>query len=302
MHPLDSVLVTNSLFLDEVKMPFYLKSTHHNTPTNMIQPGGYKYFKLENCLIVGTSSSSDGYATYIEPADRDSATWAYPKVIINHVTVDSMQLGGISTYTTSNATITNCMVINMKDTSKYAYQVEVGRFANAQKSHIWNSIYNGPHFASYGGTAFAVYPDTTKIMFGTPSFTNAGARDYSLKAGSLGKSAGTDGKDVGYIAAGLATAIEKYSDQVPVSFQLSQNYPNPFNPTTTIQFTIAKAGIYSLQVFNVLGQRVASLLDKEVSPGVYRLQFDASKLTSGMYVYTLKGANVNISQKMMLLK
>jgi hypothetical protein len=147
-----------------------------------------------------------------------------------------------------------------------------------------------------------VYPDTAKIMFGTPSFTNAGARDYSLKAGSLGKGAGTDGKDVGYIPSGLATSVETYSDLVPETFQLSQNYPNPFNPTTTIQFSISKAGIYSLQVFNLLGQKVASLLDKEVSAGVYRVQFDASKLTSGMYIYTLRGANVNISQKMMLLK
>ena len=303
MHALDSLLVTNSLFFDNVKQIIYEKGIR-NTPSNPLQPGGAKYIKFENDLIVGTSSSSDGYATYIEPANRDSAKYTWPTVILNHVTVDSMALGGISTYTTPNAMITNCMVINMKDTSKYAYQVETGRFAGAPRSHVLNSIYNGPHFVSYGSSSSPgyAYPDTAKIMFGTPVFTNAGTRDYSLKAGSLGKGAGTDGRDVGYIPSGLATAVESFSDRVPESFQLSQNYPNPFNPTTTIQFSIAKTGIYSLQVFNVLGQKVASLLDKEVSPGMYRVQFDASKLTSGMYIYTLRGANVNISQKMMLLK
>jgi Secretion system C-terminal sorting domain len=99
-----------------------------------------------------------------------------------------------------------------------------------------------------------------------------------------------------------ATNVASRQASVPTVLQLDQNYPNPFNPTTTIQFSISKAGIYSLQVFNILGQKVASLLDKEVSPGVYKVQFDASNLTSGMYIYTLRGANVNISQKMMLLK
>jgi hypothetical protein len=157
---------------------------------------------------------------------------------------------------------------------------------------------------SYGSSTSPgyAYPDTAKILFGTPTFTNAGARDYSLKAGSLGKNAGTDGKDIGYIPSGLATDVETFSSQVPTSFQLSQNYPNPFNPTTTIQFSIPKTGRYSIQVFNILGQKVASLFDKETLAGTYRVQFDASRLSSGMYIYTLRGANVNISQKMMLLK
>jgi len=167
---------------------------------------------------------------------------------------------------------------------------------------VWNSVYNGPHFVSYGSSAFAQYPDTAKIMFGTPVFNNAGARDYSLKAGSLGKNAGTDGKDIGYIPAGLATAVETYSDLVPEAFQLAQNYPNPFNPATTIQFSISKAGRYSINVYNVLGQKVASLFDKTVAAGSYSIRFDAAHLSSGMYIYTLTGDGVNISKKMALLK
>jgi hypothetical protein len=301
MHALDSILVTNSLFFDNVKEIIYEKGIR-NTPSNPLQPGGAKYIKFENDLIVGTSYSGDGYATYIEPANRDSAKYTYPTVIINHVTVDSMLSGGINTYTTSNAMITNCMVINMKDTSKYAYMVETGRFTGAPRSHILNSLYNGPHFASYGSTAFALYPDTAKILYGTPTFTNAGARDYSLKAGSLGKGAGNDGRDIGYIPTGLATAVETYSDQIPESFQLAQNYPNPFNPATTIQFSISKAGKYSINVYNVLGQKVASLFDKMVPAGNYSVRFDAARLSSGVYIYTLTGDGVNISKKMALLK
>gem|GEM_PF-6504611 len=305
MRALDSLLITNSIFIDNVKMILYEKGIR-NTPTNKTQPGGAKYIKMENCLIVGTSSTSDGWATYIEPANRDSASYKWPTVFINHLTVDSMALGGINTYTTPGAVVQNCIVINSKDTARYAFGAETGRFVGAPRSTIKNVVYNAfpNRFVTYGSSSTAgnAYPDTSKIIRATPVFVNAANRDYRLAAGSVGKNAGTDGLDIGYLPGGIATEVETFSDQVPASFQLSQNYPNPFNPTTTIQFSIAKAGSYSLQVYNILGQKVASLLDKEVAPGVYRVQFDASKLSSGMYLYTLTGANLNLTQKMMLLK
>jgi len=305
MRAMDSLLITNSRFFDNVKMPLYEKGIR-NTPTNKVQPGGAKYIKMENCLIVGTSSTSDGWATYIEPANRDSASYTWPKVLINHLTVDSMALGGINTYTTPAAVIQNCIVINSKDTARYAFGAETGRFAGAPKSSIKNCIYNAftNRFVTYGSSSSPglAYPDTANIIRATPTFVNAAARNYTLAAGSVGKNAGTDGKDIGYIASGLATAVESYSDLVPESFQLSQNYPNPFNPATTIRFSISKAGKYSVNVFNVLGQKVASLYDGMAAAGEYSVRFDASHLSSGMYIYTLTGDGVNIAKKMALLK
>jgi hypothetical protein len=94
----------------------------------------------------------------------------------------------------------------------------------------------------------------------------------------------------------------KESEMQPSQFSLSQNFPNPFNPTTTIQFSVPKAGFYSLKAFNVLGQEVAVLLEKDLSPGSYTARFDARGLSSGIYLYALKGSDVNISRKMALLK
>jgi hypothetical protein len=97
------------------------------------------------------------------------------------------------------------------------------------------------------------------------------------------------------------TDIRERSPQ-PVQFSLSQNFQNPFNPTTSLQFSVPKAGTYSLTVFNVLGQKVADLIDKEVSTGTYTVRFDARGLPSGVYIYTLKGSDLTISKKMALLK
>ena len=89
---------------------------------------------------------------------------------------------------------------------------------------------------------------------------------------------------------------------VPSDLTLSQNYPNPFNPSTTISFSLPESGNYSIKVFNTLGQEVAQLMNGQIEGGSYSLTFDASKLTSGLYVYTLQGKNVNISKKMILTK
>ncbi|OGV28346.1 MAG: hypothetical protein A2499_08150 [Stygiobacter sp. RIFOXYC12_FULL_38_8] len=83
---------------------------------------------------------------------------------------------------------------------------------------------------------------------------------------------------------------------------MSQNYPNPFNPTTAIDIALVKPGRYSLKVYNILGQEVAVLLNKEMNAGHHKITFDASRYASGMYIYRLTGTNVNIAKKMLLMK
>jgi hypothetical protein len=103
----------------------------------------------------------------------------------------------------------------------------------------------------------------------------------------------------------LATGIgenQQRSGAVPTRFELGQNYPNPFNPTTNIQFSIPKAGAYSVRVFNILGQEVAKLFDRNTVPGKYTVTFDAGGLSSGLYIYTLAGNDVRFAKKMMLLR
>jgi hypothetical protein len=98
-----------------------------------------------------------------------------------------------------------------------------------------------------------------------------------------------------------ATAVEDEAT-IPTQFALKQNYPNPFNPTTNIQFDLPESGNYSLKVYNLLGQEVATLVNGALNAGVHSVNFDASKLTSGMYIYQLSGNNVNLTRKMLLMK
>ncbi len=90
--------------------------------------------------------------------------------------------------------------------------------------------------------------------------------------------------------------------ELPQKFQLQQNYPNPFNPSTAISYTIAKAGNVSLKVYNMVGQEVATLVNGYQAANTYNVNFNASKLASGVYVYELRAGNNVISKKMVLLK
>jgi len=97
------------------------------------------------------------------------------------------------------------------------------------------------------------------------------------------------------------TAVEGEED-MPRTFELNQNYPNPFNPSTTIKFAVPEAGSYSLRVYDILGQEVATLINGQLNAGTHNVTFDASRITSGMYIYKLTGDNVNLTKKMLLVK
>ena len=87
-----------------------------------------------------------------------------------------------------------------------------------------------------------------------------------------------------------------------MDFALGQNYPNPFNPSTSIQYSLGNRQFVTLKVYDVLGNQVAELVNEEKSAGSYEVEFDASNLSSGLYIYKLNAGNYFSSRKMILLK
>ncbi|MGE5848480.1 MAG: T9SS type A sorting domain-containing protein, partial [Ignavibacteria bacterium] len=89
---------------------------------------------------------------------------------------------------------------------------------------------------------------------------------------------------------------------IPNEFSLSQNYPNPFNPTTNINFSISKPSMVKLFIYDILGRKVATLINNEMNTGSYVYNFDASRFASGVYFYSLEAGDFKVTKKMMLLK
>ena len=90
--------------------------------------------------------------------------------------------------------------------------------------------------------------------------------------------------------------------EAPKKFELSQNYPNPFNPVTTIRYNIPEAANVKLTLFNILGQEIRTLVNEFKESGVQTVNFDASELNSGMYIYKLESGTAVQTRKMILLK
>ena len=88
----------------------------------------------------------------------------------------------------------------------------------------------------------------------------------------------------------------------PTQFMLYDNYPNPFNPSTTIRYSIPEASFTTLIVYDALGNKVSSLVNETKSAGSFEVIFDATKLSSGIYYYTLQSGSITETKKMILTK
>ncbi len=101
------------------------------------------------------------------------------------------------------------------------------------------------------------------------------------------------------------TAPQRFNKEdfrIPESFELYHNYPNPFNPTTTIRFDLPEDNNVKLEVFNILGQKVRTLVNDFYKGGIHEVQFNSRGLASGVYIYRLEAGSYFDVKKMILLK
>jgi hypothetical protein len=88
----------------------------------------------------------------------------------------------------------------------------------------------------------------------------------------------------------------------PDKYELAQNYPNPFNPTTIIKYQLPVDSRVTIKLFDILGREVMTLLNEDKKAGVYELEFNASHLTSGVYIYRMQSGDFNSVKKMLMVK
>ncbi|MBU2506315.1 MAG: T9SS type A sorting domain-containing protein [Bacteroidetes bacterium] len=98
------------------------------------------------------------------------------------------------------------------------------------------------------------------------------------------------------------TGLDHYFETIPQEYVLFQNYPNPFNPSTKIKFGIPRESNVRLEILNILGQNVATLVDRKLAPGYYEFEFNALSLSSGIYLYRFQSVDFTSAKKMLILK
>jgi len=116
----------------------------------------------------------------------------------------------------------------------------------------------------------------------------------------LGYGVGNNGNIIKYVYQ-EPSDIQPESGKIS-SFYLAQNYPNPFNPSTTIKYSIPEDGFVRLAVYNMLGEEITAIVNTTQKAGSYEVNFNASGLSSGVYVYRIASANFTASKKLILLR
>ena len=101
---------------------------------------------------------------------------------------------------------------------------------------------------------------------------------------------------------GVTSIGEERINRIPSEYFLSNNFPNPFNPSTTIRYSIPQSTNVTIKVFDILGNEIETLVNKEKPTGTYELTWYAENLPSGIYFYQLKSDNYLETKKMILLK
>ena len=117
--------------------------------------------------------------------------------------------------------------------------------------------------------------------------------------GNDGDLVGIDNVKLEYGIVGVENSNES---KIPKEYVLKQNFPNPFNPTTVISYSLPEQKKVSIDIYNILGEKVVELVNKTQNAGNYKVNFNAGNLTSGTYIYRIKAGNFVQAKKMILIK
>ena len=151
----------------------------------------------------------------------------------------------------------------------------------------------------------------TEYGYDLPGYEDGDAIELRLWSASEGKElrvdATLDGDVYGTSPLTVGTAVVLSQDAVPTEFGLSQNYPNPFNPSTVIDFSVAKDSYVSLNVYDITGRLVSTLVDGNMSTGYHSVLWNGvdnkgMSVSAGIYIYALQTEEASITRKMVFMK
>lgn len=150
------------------------------------------------------------------------------------------------------------------------------------------------------GTSTNLRSDVYNFTYGDISMTSS-KESNTLSQPSLMSAKDSDTRFTLSISSSEATSVTE-DGELPSKITLSQNYPNPFNPTTMIRFALPQSEFVTLRVYDTVGRQVATLVNGQTAAGMHQVTFDATNLSSGVYIYQLQAGSQILNSKMILVK
>ena len=272
----------------------YATFPNGNTNKTVAMPG-----TANGAITVGS------YVTKWSWTDYRGISWLYDN------TPD--RTGNISTFSSTGPTADN----RQKPDIAAPGQVIVAAFSSNDVTESSSDIIVNNKYLLMQGTSMAtphVTGGVALLLGAKPTLTAAQIKNYIINAArtdsltsTVWNSSWGFGKLDIFKAMSTVTAVERVSAELPISYILNQNYPNPFNPTTKIEYSIPVKGLVKLQIFDILGRSVASLVDEVQDAGVYHSTWTGKTgngiaVSSGVYFYRLQSGAFSKTERMLLLK
>lgn len=237
-------------------------------------------------------------------SDLDTAT-TDSYVLMENLTIDKCNMRMAFIKNNKNSIMRNVIITNNIDGTSISGQNRTDYIMDVQStgsivSHVDTFNVAPIEIKSTKGGAV----DTTTIYGFDPMYQDPDNFDYTLMTGSPVYGIGYMGAHLGDLrwAVNPPTSIGEELVGSADNYYLGQNYPNPFNPSTTIRYSISTPGYVSVNVFNLLGQKVETMVQDYRDAGTYELNFNATDLVSGIYIYTISVNEYTSSKKMILVK
>ncbi len=245
---------------------------------------GYIYSRTNRKIIIPNSSEYDSMHVY-EFGNFGDAT----NILNLRVTLDTIifpQDGDLEIYLEHNG-ITDTLVYhnggsgdNFISTKLYdsaSMPISAGNapFSGSFKPHSPLSVFNGTEISG-------IWILKIKNTGGNQGELRGWSMEFDVNESTIG--------------------IQHVSSEIPKGYSLSQNYPNPFNPVTNIKFSIPKSGLITLKVYDIIGREVEQLINQTMNAGIYKYDFDASHLSSGVYFYRMTAGDFTETKKMLMIK
>ncbi|MBD3383358.1 T9SS type A sorting domain-containing protein [candidate division KSB1 bacterium] len=278
---------------------------------------------VRNCTFINAGNGPKCQALIAVKCDGDSTTPSM-KIIVENITVYNSDQRLVTTNDCDATVVRNVIaaspdtMLAEKDNSiiaiekasssishinvfDVAYAMEVIPEGEDPWQYILDNAFRISDGRDTGGEPGT--PDTETIWNFDPMFADAENHDFTLMAGSPAYGKAHDGGALGDLRwATNATSVADRGISTPKDFTLSQNYPNPFNPVTTIDFSLDKKSMVTLQIFDITGGLVETLVNGQKQAGNHTLSWDASDVASGTYFYQIDADGQKLTRKMVLLK
>lgn len=257
----------------------------------------YAAFLLNVTNSTGLTASGDYFVAFIPSAN--STSYAGRVYIQTGATSNQFRMG--LRYNSADASVTySATDLNVGTTYLIVLKYQV--IAGTPNDVV--SLFINPSLTGNEPVA-----NLTATCVGTTSTTgdNADVAKIGIRQGTGGTpNASIDGIRIsnnwGLAVTGTATSVEQNNSTIPTTFDLYQNYPNPFNPSTVIKYQIPQNTFVNINIYDVLGNQIKTLVREEKAAGNYELKFDASNMPSGVYFYSIQAGAFSQTKKMILMK